>query len=78
MRRLATPRTIGARMDRLAERVEALEEEVRELRGALHPPDKLRRVVERMRKKNKSLPLRQLTKTLDRAVREVRGGRGRV
>ena len=72
------PRNLAAKIDRLAERVEALEEEVRELRGTLNPRDKLRRVVERMRQKNKHIPLRELNKTIDRAVRGVRGGRGRV
>lgn len=71
-------RSLAARIDRLAERVEALEDELRELRGSLHPRDKLSRVVERMRNKNKHIPLRQLNKTIDRAVRGARGGRSRV
>ena len=71
-------RNSTAKIDQLTERVEALEGEVRELRGTLSPRDKLRSVVERMRQKTKHIPTRELNKTIDRAVREVRGGRSRA
>ena len=71
------PRSSAAKIDQLAERVQALEGEVRELRETLSPRDKLRRVVERMRQKTKHIPARELNQAIDRAVREVRGGRTR-
>lgn len=72
------PRNSAAKIDQLVERVEALEGELRELRGTLSPRDKLRRVVEHMRQKTKHIPPRELDKAIDRAVREVRGGRSRA
>jgi hypothetical protein len=70
-------RNSAAKIDQLAERVQALEGEVRELRETLSPRDKLRRVVERMRDKTKHVPVRELNQAIDRAAREVRGGRSR-
>jgi hypothetical protein len=75
---LATdPRSSAARIDQLAERVEALEGKVRELRETLTPREKLRRVVDRMRQKTKHLSQRELDKAVDSALREVRSGRRR-
>jgi hypothetical protein len=71
------PRNSAAKIEQLTERVEALEGEVRELRETLSPREKLRRVVERMRDKTKHIPARDLNQAIDRAVREVRGGRSR-
>lgn len=71
-------RNSAGKIDQLTERVEALEGEVRELRGTLNPRDKLRSVVERMRQKTKHIPTRELNKAIDRAVREVRGGSSRA
>ena len=72
------PRTSAARIDQLAERVEALEGELRDLRETLTPREKLRRVVARVRQKTKHMPPRDLNKAVDSALREVRGGRGRA
>jgi hypothetical protein len=72
------PRSSAAKIDQLAERVEAIEGEVRELREAVSPREKLRRAVERMRQQTKHLPQRELNKAIDNALREVRGGRSRA
>lgn len=71
------PRNSAPKIDQLTERVEALEGEVRGLRETLTPREKLRRVVERMRQKVKHIPARELNQAIDRAAREVRGGRSR-
>ena len=75
---IAMPRSSAKEIDQLVTRVEALEGEVRELRATLTPREKLRRVVVRIRQKTKHIPQRDLNMAVDSALREVRGGQGRI
>ena len=69
------PRSSAVKMDKILERVEALEEEVREIRQSMSPRERLRRAVEQMRRKTKHIPPRELDRAIDSALREVRGER---
>ena len=71
------PRGSAIKIDRLIERVEALEGEVRDIQETITPREKLRRVVERMRQKTRHISPRELDKAIHSALREARGGQGR-
>jgi hypothetical protein len=66
----------SARIDRLLERVESLEGEVRDIRESIAPRERLRRVVERMRQRTKHIPPRELDRAITSALREARSGQG--
>lgn len=70
-------RSSAIKIDQLVERVEALEEEVRDIQETLSPREKLRRVVERIRHKTSHIPPRELDKAIQSALREARGGQTR-
>ena len=69
------PRSSAVKMDKILERVEALEEEVREIRQSMSPRERLRRAVEQMRRKTEHIPPRVLDRAIDSALREVRSER---
>jgi DNA-binding FrmR family transcriptional regulator len=70
-------RSNAMKIDRLVERVAALEGEVRGIQETMSPREKLRRVVDRIRKKTKHLSARELTGGIHSALDEVRSGQGR-